>query len=216
MPLVYQQNINATNKIAVWHISEPEDFFLATVPVQREIRHWHKRLQHLAGRLLLKELYPEFPVELIQVADTKKPFLENEPFHFSISHCGDYAAAIVSKTHRVGVDVELLNEKIEQIQHKFTDDYELEKIRTASGGQNSSRPMRDKIQNLTLCWSVKESVFKWWGNGRVDFKRDIVIRSITGLHEQGIVTCIFKNEFELHVHYLLFNNNFLTWVLTDH
>jgi len=57
MPLVYQQNINALTRIAVWHITETEDFFLASVPVQREISHWHKRLQHLAGRLLLKELF---------------------------------------------------------------------------------------------------------------------------------------------------------------
>lgn len=205
MPLVYQQNINATSKIAVWHITESEDFFLSTVPVQREIKHWHKRLQHLAGRLLLKELYPEFPVEMILIADTKKPFLANEPFHFSISHCGNYAAATVSKTHRVGVDVELLNTKIEQIQHKFTSDEEIGKI------QHSAF----KIQNLTLCWSIKESVFKWWGRGEVDFKKDIVLQSATGTAEQGVVHCIFKNEFELDIHYLFFNNNFLTWVLTE-
>jgi len=205
MPLVYQQNINATSKIAVWHITESEDFFLASVPVQREIKHWHKRLQHLAGRLLLKELYPDFPVEMILIADTKKPFLANEPFHFSISHCGDYAAAIVSKTHRVGVDVELLNTKIEQIQHKFTSDEELEKIQHSTFN----------IQHLTLCWSVKESVFKWWGRGEVDFKRDIVLQSATGTMEQGIVHGIFKNEFKLDIHYLFFNNNFLTWVLTQ-
>lgn len=205
MPLVYQQNINATSKIAVWHITESEDFFLSIVPVQREIKHWHKRLQHLAGRLLLKELYPEFPVEMILIADTKKPFLANEPFHFSISHCGNYAAAIVSKTHRVGVDVELLNTKIEQIQHKFTGDEEIGKI------QNSEF----EIQNLTLCWSIKESVFKWWGRGEVDFKRDIVLQSASGSAAQGVVQCIFKNEFELDIHYLFFNNNFLTWVLTE-
>lgn len=219
MPLVYQQNINATSRIAVWHITEGEDFFLATVPVQREIKHWHKRLQHLAGRLLLKELYPEFPVEMIQVAETRKPFLENEPFHFSISHCGDYAAAMVSKTHRVGVDVELLNTKIEQIQHKFTSDEEL-KIFTITGFANiqSSIPARPaggfNIQSLTLCWSIKESVFKWWGRGEVDFKKDIVLKSLSGSPEQGVVHCIFRNEFELDIHYLFFNNNFLTWVLT--
>ena len=205
MPLVYQQNINATSKIAVWHITESEDFFLSIVPVQREIKHWHKRLQHLAGRLLLKELYPEFPVEMILIADTKKPFLANEPFHFSISHCGNYAAAIVSKTHRVGVDVELLNTQIEQIQQKFTSDEEIGKI------QNSEF----RIQNLTLCWSIKESVFKWWGRGEVDFKRDIVLQSASGSAAQGVVQCIFKNEFELDIHYLFFNNNFLTWVLTE-
>ena len=215
MPLVYQQNINATTKIAVWHITEAEDFFMAEVPVQREIRHWHKRLQHLAGRLLLKEMYPDFPVRLIQIADTKKPFLENEPYHFSISHCGDYAAAIVSKTHRVGVDVELLNEKIERIQHKFTSEEEL-RIFT-----NQYLPVQQagsiiNNQCLTLCWSIKESVFKWWGKGAVDFKDDIVIKSITGLPEQGVVHVNFKNEFELDAHFLFFNNNFLIWVLTDH
>ena len=208
MPLVYQQNINATTKIAVWHIAETESFFLASVPVQREIKHWHKRLQHLAGRLLLKEMYPGFPVELIQIADTKKPFLQNEPFHFSISHCGDYAAAIVSKTHRVGVDVELLNEKIVQIQHKFIYEDEQKML-------NAQLPIPN-YQFLVLCWSVKESVFKWWGRGEVDFKKDIVLQSVTGLPEQGTVHCIFRNELELNIHYLFFNNNFLTWVLTDH
>jgi phosphopantetheine--protein transferase-like protein len=208
MPLVYQQNINLTTKIAVWHITEKEDFFLETVPVQREISHWHKRLQHLAGRLLLKELYPDFPVKLIRIADTKKPFLENEPYHFSISHCGDYAAALVSKTYRVGVDVELLNQKIEQIQHKFTREEELSIFNDQYSMVN--------IQCLTLCWSVKESVFKWWGHGAVDFKDDIVIVSIEGEPEQGIVHCVFKKEYTLAVHYLYFNNNFLTWVLTHH
>ncbi len=208
MPLVYQQNINAVTKIAVWHITEAEDFFLAQVPLQREIRHWHKRLQHLAGRLLLKEMYPDFPVELIQIADTKKPFLKDEPYHFSISHCGDYAAVIVSKSFRVGVDVEQVNLKIEQIQHKFTGKEELQMFNEQCSMNN--------VQCLTLCWSVKESVYKWWGSMAVDFKKHIIIKKISGDMNEGLVHCIFKNKTELAVHYLYFNNNFLTWVLTDH
>ena len=125
MPLVYQQNINAVTKIGVWHIAEAEDFFLRQVPLQRTITHWHKRLQHLAGRLLLKELYPDFPLGEIMIADTKKPFVENEAWHFSISHSGDYAAAVVSKANRVGVDVEWGNEKIVEIRHKFLGEKEL-------------------------------------------------------------------------------------------
>lgn len=206
MPLVYQQNINAVTRIGLWHITEDENFFLKEVPLKREISHWHKRLQHLAGRLLLKELYPDFPLRLIKIADTKKPFLEDEPFHFSISHCGDYAAAIVSKLYRVGVDVELLNEKIERIQHKFMYDEELPVL-------NEQCPM-PVTQSLTLYWSVKESVFKWWGSGEVDFKKDIAITSIKGEPQQGTVHVTFKEQYLLNVHYLYFNNNFLTWVLT--
>lgn len=208
MPLVYQQNINETTRIAVWLITEGEPFFLAEVPLHRDISHWHKRLQHLAGRLLLRQLYPDFPVSLIKIADTKKPFLENEPYHFSISHCGDYAASIVSKSHRVGVDVEKLNPKIERIQHKFIYEDELKNLLL----QN---PLAI-VECLTLIWSVKESIFKWWGLGNVDFKEDIKITAINGDTLKGTVHCLFKNETNLIVNYLFSSDHFLSWVLTDH
>jgi phosphopantetheinyl transferase len=48
----------------------------------------------------------------VLIADTRKPFLPNEAYHFSISHCGDFAAAIASKVSRVGVDVELVTAKV--------------------------------------------------------------------------------------------------------
>ncbi len=194
--------------MAVWHIAEPESFFLEQVPLQKQISHPHKRLQHLAGRLLLKELVPGFPVELIRIADTKKPYLENEPYHFSISHCGDYAAAIVSRHYRVGVDVERVNPKIEVLRKKFLSEAEMKLL-------HEQCPM-DTVYGLTLCWSVKESVFKWWGRGSVDFKRGMVLQSITGDATEGRVAIRFKNETLLHIHYLSFNDNFLSWVLTGH
>jgi 4'-phosphopantetheinyl transferase EntD len=203
MPLVYQQNINAVTKIGVWHIREPEDFFLRQVTLQREITHWHKRLQHLAGRLLLKELYPDFPVELILVADTKKPYLPDEPFHFSISHCGDYAAVVVSRKYRVGVDIEQVNQKIERIIPKFLTDKECTLL-----------PAGQVAEIATLCWSVKETVFKWNSSAGVDFKKQICIRSILGDAVEGVVHCVFDNATELDIHFLHFNDNYLSWLLT--
>ncbi|MEZ5028859.1 MAG: 4'-phosphopantetheinyl transferase superfamily protein [Ferruginibacter sp.] len=207
MPLVYQQNINATTKIGVWNITENEEFFLKKVPLKREIHHWHKRLQHLAGRLLLKEMHPGFPLSLIKIADTKKPYLENEPYHFSISHCGNFAAVVVSTTHRVGVDVELLSQKIVRLQQKFMNEEELPVLY-----RQCPMPV---MQSLTLYWSVKESVFKWWSIGEVDFKKDIVLKSINGNPQQGIVECHFKNKYQLEVYYIFISNNYLTWVLTS-
>ena len=204
MPLVYQQNINAVTRMAVWHITETENFF-AEVPLQKTITHWHKRLQHLAARYLLKELYPGFPLSLIKIADTRKPFLENEAYHFSISHCRDYAAVLISKEQRVGVDIELVNEKIGNIIPKFL---------TAEECFLMPRAMIEKA--ATLFWSVKESVYKWQGTGGTDFKEHIRIEKYTGNLDEGIVHCLFRNETVLHVHYLFFNNNFLTWVLADH
>jgi len=204
MPLVYQQNINAATQMGVWHISEAEDFF-SIVPVQNEITHPHKRLQHLAGRFLLKALHPDFPLELIKIADTRKPFLEDEAYHFSISHCKDYAAVIISKNQRCGVDIELVNDKIDRIIPKFL-----------TAEECFLMPEDATKKNATLFWCAKESIYKWQGSGGTDFKKHIRIESYTGNLDKGIVHCLFKNKIALQVHYLFLNDNFLTWVLSDH
>jgi len=204
MPLVYQQNINAVSRMGVWHITETEDFF-ATVPLQKEITHWHKRLQHLAGRFLLRELYPDFPLQLIKIASTRKPFLEDEGYHFSISHCRDYAAVLISKTQRAGVDIEQVSQKIGPVIPKFL-----------TAEESFLLPRGAIEKTATLFWSVKESVYKWQGTGGTDFKEHIRIQKFTGNLDEGIVYCLFKHSVTLQVHYLFFNDNFLTWVLTDH
>src|ERR1700694_3970417 len=134
MPLFYQYTINQGTKLGIWRIEEPESFFLEKVPLKKDVSHPFKRLQHLAGRYLLPFLFPDFPLEEILIADTRKPFLESEKYHFSISHCGSFAAAIVSDSRRVGVDIELISPRIGTVSHKFlhsdeqhflNEDYEL-------------------------------------------------------------------------------------------
>jgi phosphopantetheinyl transferase len=214
MPLVYQKNINSTTKVGVWHIVEDEAFFLQQVPLQREITHPHKRLQHLAGRFLLKELFPDFPYELIRIASTRKPFLENDVYHFSISHCGDYAAVIVSSNHRVGVDIELPSEKLEKVQHKFLSDEEALTILSRNQVDNP----RSTLDLLTIAWSVKESMFKWYGIGKVDFKEHMQIDAFSLFNDKGVAHCRFLKEMNksLIVHSLFLNENCVTWVMTEH
>ena len=138
----------------------------------------------------MKFLFPDFPVKLIKIADTKKPFLEDEAYHFSISHCGDYAAVIVSKIKRVGIDIEIATEKVERIKHKFLSTAEIKMI-------NSNSPF---IHQLTLLWSCKETVFKWYGLGEVDFKDHIVIKSINSLEGNGYETIIsFEKDTTLYL-----------------
>src|SRR6476646_5177387 len=158
MPLFFQQQVNLHTKLAIWKIEEAESFFF--VPLQRSITHPHKRLQHLAGRYLLRFLFPDFPLELIQVADTRKPFLENELFHFSISHCGDFAAVLVSTINRVGVDIEVVSDKILKVQHKFSSVGEVTVIQNVFKEKNNPATIN---RELTLIWCCKEAVFKWYG-----------------------------------------------------
>lgn len=203
MPLFYQQDINEHTRLAVWEIAEPESFFLQSVDLKKEITHPHKRLQHLAGRYLLWYLFPDFPAEAIAIADTRKPFLPDEQYHFSISHCGHYAAAIVSKTDRVGIDVELLTPRVEKIKHKFLHPYELAMLKQTAA---------DTITVLTLLWSAKEAMFKWWGNGEVDFSEVFRIHELPEKSSGILKTSFVKQEtYPLILHYQLFGNLTLVW-----
>ncbi len=193
--------------MGVWHIKEDESFFLQRVPLHKNISHPHKRLQHLAGRMLLRELFDEFPLALIQIADTRKPFLADEAYHFSISHCGDYAAAIVSKKNRVGVDIEIPHEKILGIAYKFL---------TPAEQQVLTGLADDPVKFFTMAWSVKEALFKWYGDGNLDFKGHLHIEKcvLTGNEFTAFCTLSKAEPFNLKVHGLLFNGNCLTWLAT--
>lgn len=183
MPLFYQQTIDRHTKIGIWKIEESENFFLQTVPLQNEITHPHKRVQHLAGRYLLRYLFPDFPYELIRIADTLKPFLENEAYHFSISHCGDFAGAIVSRDKRVGIDIELIEERIRKVKDKFINSIEAGIISQFETGITD-------LMRFTLMWSCKEAMFKWYGNGQVDFRRHMQLQAI---YSDEIRNCIFTD-----------------------
>src|SRR6185436_19883521 len=192
MPVFFQHQINDTTRLGIWKIEESEDFFKGNVPQHRDVTHPHKRLQHLAGRFLLQFLFPDFPYHLIEIADTRKPYLPNEQYHFSISHCGDFAAAIVSKDKRVGIDIEIPVEKIGKIAEKFISKEEKDFFKVQF--------LAPDFQLLTLLWSSKESVYKWYGDGGVDFRENILLKQ---KHEGNeTIDCFFtKNQQSLTIHY---------------
>jgi phosphopantetheinyl transferase len=165
MPVFFQHQINESTRLGIWKIEETEGYFKGNVPLHRDVTHPRKRLQHLAGRFLLQYLFADFPYELLRIADTRKPYLEDERYHFSISHCGDYAAAIVSRSSRVGIDIEIPVDKLLLIRQKFLTVEEEERMKSWLSG--------NERLGLTRLWSAKEAVFKWYGNGGLDFRLDM-------------------------------------------
>ncbi len=213
MPLFYQQIIDENTKLGIWRIEEPESFFVEKVPIKKDVSHPYKRLQHLAGRYLLPMLFPEFPLEQIEIADTRKPFLPNEKFHFSISHSGNFAAAIVSSTKRAGIDIELVTPRLLRISSKFLNVYEQATL------DNWSYLPNIHLQLTAMLWSAKESIFKWYGNGEVDFKDDIKLNGAISIMSTNTITLPFTFEkaggIPLNVHGKLFRPLMLTWVLDN-
>jgi len=209
MPLFYQHNINDSTRLAVWKITETEDFFLQKVSAGKEIIHPHKRLQHLAGRYLLQILHPDFPFDLIEIAESKKPLLSNGKLHFSISHCKDFAAAIVSENKSVGIDVELVSPKIELVKKRFLRESEL-----ALSSTFNEQPSTFNHQLLTLFWSGKESIFKWYGKGQLSFKNNMSLNHVFFENEHGFINAQFIKEeiIELRIEFHFFESLCLAWV----
>lgn len=216
MPLFYKKDINPTTSLAIWKIEESEAFFLEFVPLKSTITHPHKRLQHLAGRYLLQYLYSDFPIRSIQIADTRKPFLEDEKYHFSISHSGDYAAAIVSSTERTGIDIELIRPTVAKIAPKFLHQEEISQL--IDKELNDTNQMQSslllKLSELTVHWCTKEAIFKWWGLGDVDFREMIRIDDSI-LAKEGVIKSRFIKNNSTHPIiplYKIFDSLCLVWL----
>ena len=216
MPLFYQQDINEDTKVGVWHITEEEPFFLRKVPAQRTIHHPHKRLQHLAGRYVLQQLFPDFPFSLIRIAETRKPFLVGDPFHFSISHAGDMAAAIVSRSMQVGVDVEFSMDRVLKITHKFLHPEEQAWLSQQEQSGRKTANGLEACRLATLLWSAKESVFKWYAEGAVDFSEHIRLDPFS-LARQGVIRGRFckHTPIPFEVAYRDLGAFYLTWIVSE-
>lgn len=202
MPLIRTIQINPGSRLGVWKIEEDEVFFRKKVDISPAIHHPHKRLQHFAGRYLLQELYPGFPLSKIQIMQSRKPYLDSHSLHFSISHCGDNIAAIVSSDSAVGIDIEEIKPKIEAVSHKFLTEKE----------QAFIDPLH-ALPHKTICWSAKEAVFKWYGLGGIDFKENMQLAPFI-FQQRGFLTCNFNKADKiarLYLQYLMEDGLCLTW-----
>lgn len=206
MPLIRTIQADECTKIGIWHIMEEEAFFSQKVKIEKAVSHPHKKLQHLAARYLLSILEPDFPVNEIQIAPSNKPFLPGNLFYFSLAHCGDYAAAIVSRDYRVGIDVEKISQKVGRVASKFLNNNELTFINK-----------EEYLPHLTICWCAKEAVFKWDGDGGMDFREYIHLQPFH-FESKGNILCNFekgKKGANLVISYFIDNDYCVAWLVDE-
>lgn len=155
MPLYKEWEIGDHGLAAIWKVEEPESFFTDFTGIQSDIKHEKRRIEHLAGRFLLKYLENDFPLSNIGKDEHDKPRIDNNRFFFSISHSWPYIAAVIDPYKEAGIDIQTWHKNIERIQHKFLSASEQNMFKTA--------------RQITLAWCAKEAVYKWNGRRGVDF-----------------------------------------------
>ena len=113
---------------------------------------------HEAGRQLLRQLYrQETGEELPSIVTTSsgKPYFENSPWHFSISHTRRHAFCVLSKEN-IAIDAEELDRKIDlRLAQKILSPKEKVQFDAAE----------DKHRALLTFWVLKEAAVKLSGEG---------------------------------------------------
>jgi phosphopantetheinyl transferase len=154
----------------IWEISESCDELLgmldapaAHLELLSTYKSATRRLEYLAVRVLLKALLGR--EVLVKYHANGSPYLPDLPYHISISHTRDYAAVILGAVP-VGIDIEYRSSRVLKIPHRF--------LSTAELGLLGSSP---SIEDLLICWSAKETVFKLTNECSFDYRRDVRIVS---------------------------------------
>jgi phosphopantetheinyl transferase (holo-ACP synthase) len=132
----------------------------------------------------------------IKYKDYGAPYLIGQNTHISISHKNNYVVFGYS-TFKIGIDLELISEKVKNVKSKFLNEQEL------SDFSNES----DEI--YTKLWTAKEAIYKTMAPP-ISFKNDI---KLSKDNNGVIIGKTFDNESIININFLNIKNYILCYVL---
>ncbi len=171
MPLILQERLQPAAELGLWDIKEEEVFFLERLELypkeQKELDHIKgqgRRLEWLAGRYLLHLMSGRQIRGACYKDEFGKPHLENSEYQISISHSSNLAA-VIAAPKEIGIDIQLIVEKIERIVHKFVNSEEITCLEPST-----------RLEQLHVLWGAKEALYKAYGRKELDFIKHIFIK----------------------------------------
>jgi phosphopantetheinyl transferase len=194
MPFLKEFIINDKTKIKLWKVMIGE---LNT----KELNSDEKNLLELKKSKILREQFLATRKLLaLENSDYKitydingKPLL-NSIYNISISHSHEIAAIAISDNSNIGLDVQLKESKIFNIQNKF-----LNKSEKSNIGDDPT------VDILTMVWTSKESIYKAIGLKGISFSENIKIDKVIEKDKTGIgyyINGTEKVKFDLKFFYV--------------
>ena len=165
MPIIEDLNLLSKTRLIIWEITEDLEDLRSEVILDKDSvklladrkSEIHKK-QFLAIRIILKGI--SVYDQNLKYNELGRPFLIDDK-NLSITHSGNYAALIISD-HKVGIDIEVVGDKILKITDKFL---ETELI----------YPQVLNKKTALIYWNIKESIFKSVENSGIDFRKNIIV-----------------------------------------
>ena len=148
MPIVSVERIGADVQLGLWRMEETAEALVAAhpqlEPVLEMAAAYHspvRRLEVLAVHALLFLLTGD---TTLRIGHDERGVPLVPGWQISLSHTRGFAAVVLSRSHRVAVDIEYRSNRVERIADRF--------IRT----DEQAEDVRSKL----IHWSVKETVYK--------------------------------------------------------
>jgi 4'-phosphopantetheinyl transferase len=183
-----------------WRILEEERSLAAEVPFEKisdTITNPLKRLEFLAGRVLIKSLLKNWNVEYNGLTKDLfgKPFLTNSDIQISLSHSYPYVAAILHRNKKVGIDLEQPKDKLLRIAPRVLAENEL-----IDAGND--------IVKHCVYWCAKEALIKIYGKKDLILTKNLLITPFSLTPEGHLIGRILVNNGEtaIPLHYIVYDN----------
>jgi len=210
MALAYFKLCDDKTSLGIWKIEEvAEDLYKQLqlkdheVGYLEQLNNGRRSLHWLSTRVLLRKMLNTQEYIDCQVDEHGKPHLVNSPYYISLSHSFDYAAVMISEDSPVGIDIELIKDKIEKVAQKFMSTEELTFI-----------DQEKSIEHLYACWCAKEAIYKLQGKRNVSFRNNIRIEPFKYNGEGSFPASLNLEHFnqQFTVHYEKFHDYMLGYV----
>jgi 4'-phosphopantetheinyl transferase len=203
MPLILKEQFEEDCVYGIWEIQESLHELLSQVhlyPTEKDkyngfLRN-SRRIEYLSVRVLLKHLIDE-PVGPIVYSEKHKPYLQQSDYRISISHSRSLTAIMLSKTKKIGIDLEFMSHKISSIERKFI-----------NKDEKVTREPGKRKYHLYIHWCAKEALYKMCDKQDINFKTNLTIEPFEP-EDFGEIYGWVDNKFwhdKFRLHYFTVNN----------
>ena len=207
MPVAWLKT-NPEYSLVVWKSLEEIDELLQNAALNLiETMEWNsfksesRKREWLTTRNALQILLPGANGSSIYYYKNGKPNLMDEGF-ISISHSHEHIALMKSNDPEIGIDIEIINERILKLSQKFLNEREKENVSS-----------ENQLEKLHAMWGAKEVLYKIHTIGDLDFKKDLFVHPFDYKSSGELFASILKKGFQkdFKIFYEKMDQYMLSW-----
>jgi 4'-phosphopantetheinyl transferase len=209
MGLLLKEFVEDDCLLGIWDITESYEELLTKLNLGQEeekilisFGNDLRKIEWLSVRVLLREMAGQ---ELSIIYNgNRKPFIEGNSYHISISHSNQLSSILLSKNHKVGIDLEYMSHRISKISHRFINDKE------------QVTPDEElKRYHLYIHWCAKEALYKICDKQDVNFRTNITIEPFNPERKgalKGLVNNRYRKEYFI-LNYFTIDNYVIVYAI---